>query len=193
VTADPELQAAISAVSSVRKKSLGGVTAMTRKHTEVDEAKAKKHRVKTRKAQLEEKTRLAALRAQKVDVANSTALVTTVAELDVKLTAKSGKGTKVEMLRRQVAARLEGGRAFQYPPSAVGMAFRSAKLKSRQILTSPPSGQDDVEYRTDLVKLMIVYDIQEGRYSAANLAAVVQPTELTGSLVPGSLNCFFFL
>jgi hypothetical protein len=37
---------------------------------------------------------------------------------------------------------------------------------------------------------MIAYDIQGGRYSAANLAAAVQPTELTGSLVSScSFGC----
>jgi hypothetical protein len=47
------------------------------------------------------------------------------------------------------------------------------------------SGEDEVTYRTDLVKLMIAHDTQEGRYSAANLA-VERQTQLTGNLPPGS-------
>jgi hypothetical protein len=189
VTAEPKLQTAVSAVSAVRKKSLGKVTVMRRaEDTAKDQVKATEHR-KTHHAELlKAAERLAAARALKSDAANSTALVTTEAELDAKLAAKSGKGTKVEFLGKQITARQEGGRAFKYPQSAVGMAYRSTKIKSNPIRMTSDSGEDEVKYRTDLVKLMIAHDTQEGRYSAANLA-VERQTELTCHLPPGS----FFL
>jgi hypothetical protein len=185
VAAEPKLLTAVSAVSAVREKSLGKLTVMRRADTAKDQVKATEHRKTHHAGLLKEADRLAEVRALKSDAANSTALVTTEAELDAKLAAKSGKGTKVELLGKQITARQEGGRGFKYPQSAVGMAYRSTKFKSNPIRMTSDSGEDEVTYRTDLVKLMIAHDTQEGRYSAANLA-VERQTQLTGNLPPGS-------
>jgi hypothetical protein len=184
VDAHPKLQAAVSAVSSVRVKSLGEVTVLRREGAVADQAAATAHRKRRREEELHVKTRLALGRAKRVAEANSTTLVTTEAELDAKLAAKSGKGTKVELLRQQITARLGGARAFDYPRSAVWSAFRSAKLKSNPIRVTPGSGEDDLEYRTSLVKLMIAFDIQEDRYS---VAMAVHSTILKGLLLSGSV------
>jgi hypothetical protein len=104
-------------------KSLGEVTVRRRKDTAADQVKATDHRKDHRAKLLDEAKRKAALRAQKSDVANSTALVATEDELDAELAAKTGKGAKAELLRQQTTARQDGGRGFEYPPSAVGRAY----------------------------------------------------------------------
>jgi hypothetical protein len=124
VTAEPKLLTAVSAVSAVREKSLGKLTVMRRVDTAKDQVKATEHRKTHHAGLLKEADRLAEVRALKSDAANSTAPATTEAELDAKLAAKTGKGTKVELLGKQITARQEGGRGFKYPQSAVGMANR---------------------------------------------------------------------
>lgn len=170
VTAAPVLKAAVSAVSSVRRNTLGEVTVMRRNDQVSDQAASTVHRQKHRAAQLAKKNMATARKASLKDTARSTALVVSVVELSAKLAAKSGKGTTATFLSLQIDARVVG-RRFEYPLSVAWDQFRSSHFKARPIKKTPSDGEDDLEYKTRLLTAMITHDVRDGRYSAANLAA----------------------
>lgn len=183
VEAVPLLRKAVSSVCGVRKRkgaggrfiASGAVTQMARENRQKDGSDSEALRKRKREAKFEENRRKKTKKAQKKDAAHTVELVTTVAKLEEALSAKSGKGTRVTFLSKQVDARLEG-RSFTYALQAVPLKYRSTFFKDKRIKKSTDG--DEVAYLTELVKLMIQDDITEKRYGADALAGATA-TDIT--------------
>ena len=159
--AHPKLRQAVTRLCSVKRYSLGLVTQMVRGHVKHDEAADAARRKEDRSKLIQDKVRVARSKAEQLEAAQETSTCS-MAGLLVHLKGLEGqKGNTIKFLKSQFKARVTG-RGWKYETINAEYRGISGKLKM-----TPPSGRDEVEYLTSLLKLMIAEDLRSDHAAEA--------------------------
>jgi hypothetical protein len=158
ITAHPDLKRAVNQLCSMRRKSIGRVTALAREAHKRDKAVQVTNRKRKAKeqheAQIKKQARTAAAR-DKAEETASHSLCTSLTSLDIQLKARNNnKESRIAFLKEQICARIASEQPRLYPN--LGTEWRKAGGKIR---ISPASKDQTLEdYLLKLVQAMVHED-----------------------------------
>jgi hypothetical protein len=181
LTADADLQKAITKLCSVRKINAGKVTVLLDQIFTTNSTRAAARRERKRKEEEEAETRKIHKKGVKFNKNMEEPLAATIGDLLAHMKAMdNGVGVSKDYLKRQFNARIMRAEndAFTYP--SIGDQYR-AKTKKRKIKLTPSDDRNELEYLQSLVILMMKADSRRGAIDSESL-------KLTGTSITLSLT-----